>query len=63
MAKQTYGEIPDDFPNKPYMPLHKRLFPIYQELVWHHVISKFDEVASKFTSDNFSSLFFHYLSC
>ncbi|MHA1892940.1 MAG: hypothetical protein ACTSX4_00405, partial [Candidatus Helarchaeota archaeon] len=53
MGKYTYGQIPDSYLGKRYMPLNKRLFQVYQVMGWDHVISKFDEVASKFTYDNF----------
>ena len=51
MPKHTFGEIPDDFITKWFLPLNPRLYEIFQELGWDHVISKFDEVASKFTFD------------
>ncbi len=53
MTKHTYGEIPDTYPGKQMFPLNKRLFQVYEVMGWDHVISKFDEVASKFTYDNF----------
>jgi len=53
MTKYTYGEVPDTYPGKQAFPLNKRLFQVYEVMGWQHVSSKYDEVASKFTYDNF----------
>ncbi|MHA1315887.1 MAG: hypothetical protein ACTSRB_18445 [Candidatus Helarchaeota archaeon] len=51
MPKHTFGEIPDDYATKGFLPLNPRLYEIFQELGWDHVISKFDDVASQITYD------------
>ena len=45
MTRHVYGEIPDDYYTKAYLPLNPRLFEIFEALGWDHVISKFDDVA------------------
>lgn len=51
MPKYTFGDIPDDFPSKEYLPLNKRGFKVTLELGWEHVKAQLDDLVSKFNYD------------
>lgn len=44
----TYGDIPDDVPNKAYYPLSRNIWKLLEELGWDYMDSRLEEMVGNF---------------